>query len=414
MIWKQLGKLIAFGISFFAFGQEVSWGLEIHSEGTPHESRYAEVVLMFYEKSQPEVLQSAEQKTEAPEGSVKSAPLGTSEMSPEEEFSGWVLSRVESPSLRKQVESLLHKAREGDPVERLHHWAQLFALVDPRGTEIAAWKIFGGIPGPTNKNEMRGAGSHGIEDAWGTFVFGRNLVVDPGLPVSVRATVATWLALGLVQEGLFDEAKELLDNFPPEAGPTPEVAYYSKAITEYQLGNGKEAREACQWLLHRLEAIPARYQLIARMIVAEASKWGSSPLRQASQWMGDVARRLEFGRKDPELLPLQDRILETLDRLIEEASRKQKKTQMASRGSTRSASPAEESLPLEGKGAGEAPRRPLGGPAKWGDLPPKDREEALQMIYREFPPHYRQAIEQYFRRLAEDSENKPSPNPQVP
>ncbi len=414
MIWRHLARLIAFGISLFAFGQQVSGGLESHSEGNRHESRFAEVVLVFYETSQPEVLQSPEQETGAPEGSGKSGPLASSEMSPEEEFSGWVLSRAENPSLRKQVESLLHQAREGDPVERLQRWVNLFALVDPRGREIAAWKIFGGIPGLANKNERRAGESQGIEDSWGTFVYGKNLVADAGLPISVRATVATWLALGLVQEGLFDETKELLDNFPPEAGLTPEVAYYSKAITEYQLGNGKEAREACQWLLDRLGAIPARYQLIARMIVAEASKWESSPLRQASQWMGDVARRLEFGRKDPELLPLQDRILETLDRLIEEASRRQKKTQVAARGSIRSASPAEESLPLEGKGAGEAPRRPLGGPAKWGDLPPKDREEALQMIYREFPPHYRQAIEQYFRRLAEDSENKPSANPQVP
>jgi hypothetical protein len=414
MIWRHLASLIAFGITFFACGQEVSWGIESHSERDPEECRLAQVVLVFNEASQPEVLQSAEQKTGAPEGSGKPAPLGSSEMNAQEEFSGWVLSRADSPSLRKQVESLLDKAGDGDPVERLQHWVQLFALVDPRGTEIAAWKIVGGIPGLAYKNERRGEESHKLEDSWVTSAHGKNLVTDPGLPNSVRATVATWLALGLVQVGLFDEAKELLYIFPPEASPTPEVVYYSRAITEYQLGNGKEAREASQWLLDRAGVIPARYQLVARMIVAETSKWESSPLRQASQWMGDVARRLEFGRNDAQLVPLQDRILETLDRLIEEASRKQKKAQVASQGSTRSVSPAEESLPLAGKGAGEAPRRPLGGPAKWGDLPPKDREEALQMIYREFPPHYRQAIEQYFRRLAEDSENKPRANPQVP
>jgi hypothetical protein len=45
-------------------------------------------------------------------------------------------------------------------------------------------------------------------------------------------------------------------------------------------------------------------------------------------------------------------------------------------------------------------RRDLGSDADWGDLPPHAREEALQQIGREFPPHYREAIEHYFKRLA--------------
>jgi len=33
-------------------------------------------------------------------------------------------------------------------------------------------------------------------------------------------------------------------------------------------------------------------------------------------------------------------------------------------------------------------------------LPPKQREEALQQLGKDFPAHYRAAIEQYFRRIA--------------
>jgi hypothetical protein len=38
----------------------------------------------------------------------------------------------------------------------------------------------------------------------------------------------------------------------------------------------------------------------------------------------------------------------------------------------------------------------------------KDREKAMQEIGREFPSHYREVIEEYFRRLAaEESGDKP-------
>jgi hypothetical protein len=44
--------------------------------------------------------------------------------------------------------------------------------------------------------------------------------------------------------------------------------------------------------------------------------------------------------------------------------------------------------------------RDLGSGEGWGNLPPHEREAALQQIGREYPPHYREAIEQYFKRLA--------------
>ena len=47
-------------------------------------------------------------------------------------------------------------------------------------------------------------------------------------------------------------------------------------------------------------------------------------------------------------------------------------------------------------------RREIGSSADWGNLPAKEREQALQEVGREFPSHYREIIEEYFRRLASD------------
>ena len=51
-------------------------------------------------------------------------------------------------------------------------------------------------------------------------------------------------------------------------------------------------------------------------------------------------------------------------------------------------------------------KKNIGSGSGWGDLPPKEREEAMQQIGRDFPSHYRDVIEQYFRRLAAEGSSR--------
>jgi hypothetical protein len=62
-------------------------------------------------------------------------------------------------------------------------------------------------------------------------------------------------------------------------------------------------------------------------------------------------------------------------------------------------------MPMGGKGEGNVANKPIGDGSGWGDLPPRERDEALQQIGKEFPAHYRDMIEQYFRKLATDNED---------
>ena len=79
----------------------------------------------------------------------------------------------------------------------------------------------------------------------------------------------------------------------------------------------------------------------------------------------------------------------------------QRQSQAASNAnSLRSSNPARDSRPMGGKGPGEVTKKDIGSGSGWGDVPPKEREEAMQQIGRDFPSQYREAIEQYFRRLA--------------
>jgi hypothetical protein len=68
----------------------------------------------------------------------------------------------------------------------------------------------------------------------------------------------------------------------------------------------------------------------------------------------------------------------------------------------------QDSLPAELKGPGKVEQRDIGRGTGWGNLNDKDREKAMQEIGREFPSHYREVIEEYFRRLAaEESADHP-------
>ena len=62
---------------------------------------------------------------------------------------------------------------------------------------------------------------------------------------------------------------------------------------------------------------------------------------------------------------------------------------------------------MGGKGPGNIVQRDIGHQSGWGDLPPHQRQEALQQIGKDFPAHYRDVIEQYFRKLA--TEESPGP-----
>jgi len=64
--------------------------------------------------------------------------------------------------------------------------------------------------------------------------------------------------------------------------------------------------------------------------------------------------------------------------------------------------PMQDSQIAGGSGPGDVDKKENGKRAGWGNLPPAERQEALQQLTEELPSHYRQVIEGYFRQLAKD------------
>ena len=55
-----------------------------------------------------------------------------------------------------------------------------------------------------------------------------------------------------------------------------------------------------------------------------------------------------------------------------------------------------------GRGEGNVDESDLAEDFDWGNLPPKDKEAALQQMTQDYPAHFREVIEEYYRRLARD------------
>jgi hypothetical protein len=98
----------------------------------------------------------------------------------------------------------------------------------------------------------------------------------------------------------------------------------------------------------------------------------------------------------------EDEIIAMLDKLIEDLEKQCQQCQGTGGGAGPGKTPP--NTPPSGgqKGPGDVNQR-TAQTGDWGRLPAKERQEALQQLGKDFPAHYRAAIEQYFRRIASDT-----------
>ena len=206
----------------------------------------------------------------------------------------------------------------------------------------------------------------------------------------------------LVRQRLYDEARDQLAGLKPDEILDPATLLFYQTVVYHQLLDQQPGLESAGKLLERSAEIPQRYAALVRLMQADLQLLKEDDLDHIARRMGDIERRLDLGHAGPRVRGVEDGVIESLDKLIKDMEDQQKQQQAsASSGSQiQSAAPAQASRPLEGKGAGQVAQKDIGEKSGWGNLPPKERQEALQQIGKEFPSHYREVIEQYFRKLA--------------
>jgi tetratricopeptide (TPR) repeat protein len=236
-----------------------------------------------------------------------------------------------------------------------------------------------------------------------------------GLPPFLRDAIRLWLGRELVRQERFDEALPLLTNLDVATSVDPAALLFHRAACQHWLLDADGALESLDRLLEREAEIPVRYARLARLLRSDAAALEADSLDHIARRMRDVTRRLDHGRADPDTRSVQKSVIASLDKLIDDLEQQQRQQQpqggagSGGGGLGPAGRPMDESRSAGGRGTGEVQKRDIGSGDGWGNLPPHEREQALQQIGREFPPHYREAIEQYFKRLATGAEDSPTP-----
>ncbi len=230
---------------------------------------------------------------------------------------------------------------------------------------------------------------------------------DAATPDVARNNLRLFYGRWLVQERLYDEAAEQLKELKTGEVVDPAALLFYQAVTHHRMLDRDKGLSAIARLLEHGDRIPRRYASLARLMQADLDGLKDDSLDHVARRMDDIRRRLDLGRAGPKVREVEDGVIASLDKLIEEMEKQQQAAAAAAaaaQGGKQNAplQPLPDSMPMGGKGEGKVANKPVGDGSGWGDLPPKQRDEALQQIGQEFPAHYRDMIEQYFRKLATD------------
>ena len=235
-----------------------------------------------------------------------------------------------------------------------------------------------------------------------------SFLFDEQTPAFVRHNVRLAYGRWLAQHAHFDEALEQLSGLTPQQVADPAALLFYQSIAFHRLLKKDECLKTLALLLENESQLPRRYLTVAKLMDADIRPLETDSLDEISRLMTDIRRRLNFGHAGKTVRKQEDDVIAKLDKKIKEIEDQMQKMPSSGQGQggTQSNNPADESQNLGGKGAGDVDQKRIGSKSGWGNLPPKEREQALQQISKDLPAHYREAIEEYFRKLARDSEKK--------
>ena len=230
---------------------------------------------------------------------------------------------------------------------------------------------------------------------------------DTTLPELLRNNLRLYYARWLAQHNLYDEVLQTLEGLQPKDVVDPAGLLFYQMVAHHQVVEPDRSRLALEQLLEQEEKLPRRYLQVAQLLRRDLASLKDESLDHIARQMNDVRRRLDIGRAGKQVQVVEKGVVDSLDRIIKKLEEQQQQEQCKKPGSGQSAKPMQDSQLPSMRAPMKVDQRPIGNKSGWGDLPEKEREQALQQIGREFPAHYRELIEQYFRELADETGSNP-------
>jgi len=224
-----------------------------------------------------------------------------------------------------------------------------------------------------------------------------------------RTQVAAGVGIALARGGFYDEAAVGLD--PLEVADTvdPAMTLFHRAIARQQLVRRDDAISDLKRLLEREEELNRRYREVGKLMLVDLESLEVDSLDEVARLMNDIRRRQELHHSGTRVLKEEEDVIAKLDKMIEELEKQRQQQQQQASSNLAPSAPAQESSLKLGSAPGEVDSKPQGSGADWGNLPAKERAAAMAELAKELPSHYRELIEEYFRKLADESEGGETP-----
>jgi hypothetical protein len=204
----------------------------------------------------------------------------------------------------------------------------------------------------------------------------------------------------------YDEALDVFSDVDPAQLVDPASYLFYRAVCEHALLRREEGLATLTKLLDQTEQVPVRHKTVAELMRHDLEGLKEKSLGEVARQMKDVERRLDLGHAGQRVQRQGDRIIASLDEIIEKMEQQQGGggggggSQGQPQGQ-QSSNPAEESYVGGVKGPGEVDPKSVGHEAGWGNLPEKEQAQVKNMLDKQFPSHYRQAVTEYLRKLAQ-------------
>lgn len=210
----------------------------------------------------------------------------------------------------------------------------------------------------------------------------------------------------------YNDALKVFEQTDPKHVVDPAGYLFHRAVCEQHLLMKEQGLKTLSALRNQTESVPMRYRKLAELMQADLEQVEEKTLGEVARQMRDVERRLNLNQTDTDVQKVEEKIIATLDELIKkmEDQQQQQQSSSASGGGSSSGQPPQQQQ-QEAPNGGTMPAGPLSQPQggsqdHWGDLPPKAKEAAKNMLESDFPAHYRAAVEEYLKKLAE----RPAPS----
>jgi len=211
----------------------------------------------------------------------------------------------------------------------------------------------------------------------------------------------------LAEQGLYDEALQELEKPLPSSVIDPAALLFFEASCQHYLLQKEDCIATLKQLLARSEGLPVRYLSVSQMMLKDIEPLEEDSLDEIARLMRDIERRLDLGRAGKKVRQTEEDVIAKLDKMIDDLEKQRQQQQQQQQQQSQqsqqndpSSQPLEQQAPGAVRGPGDVDPKFAEHNGDWGDVPPKEREEALQQISNEYPSHYRRAIEEYFRKIA--------------